>query len=235
MNIDEMVGKVKELSGSDTVMLSFSRGKDAWGCWCALRDKVDIQPFHYYAGPPHLTFIDEYLDYAERKIGKHIINVPAPMMYNLLAAETTSLQPPHRAIAQCIFGMLPISFEEIQELCIRDAGLPPTTYTAIGVRAADSARRALFFKTHGPITESLQKFYPVWDWKKDKLMSELRKHNVKLPIDYELFGRSFDGLYYAFLKPIKDKYPEDYKKILEYFPLIDMEVYRYEKRHEAGF
>lgn len=235
MNIDEMIAKVKELSGSDTVMLSFSRGKDAWGCWCALRDKVDIQPFHYYAGPPHLTFIDEYLDYAERKIGKHIINVPAPMMYDLLAAETAGVQPPHRGLAQALFGMMPISFEEVQALCIRDAGLPETAYTAIGVRAADSARRALFFKTHGPVTESRQKFYPVWDWKKDKLMNELRRHDVKLPIDYELFGRSFDGLYYAFLKPIKDKYPSDYKKILEYFPLIDMEIYRYEKRHEAGF
>lgn len=235
MNIDEMVARVKELSSCDTVLLSFSRGKDAWGCWCALRDKVDIQPFHYYAGPPHLSFIDEYLEYAEKKIGKHIINVPAPMMYDLLASGTGGIQPPNRVPAQIALGLVPTTFEDIQTLCARDAGLPETTYTALGVRAADSARRALFFKTHGPITENLLKFYPIWDWKKDKLVEELKRHDVKLPIDYELFGRSFDGLYYAFLKPIKDKYPDDYKRILEYFPLLDMEIYRHEKRKEAGF
>lgn len=235
MNLDEIVARIKEINPSETVMISFSCGKDAWGVWCALRDKMDIQPFHYYGGIPHMSFIDEYLEYAEKKIGKHIINLPSKMTYNLLSAEGCAAQPPHRVLPLFMCNLQPFDYEDIQNAAIRQAKLPEGTFTALGVRAADSARRALFFKTHGPITESKKKFYPIWDWNKDKLMSELKRNDVKLPIDYKLFGRSFDGLYYMYLKPIKDNYPEDYKRILEYYPLVDMEIYRYEKRKEAGF
>ena len=54
-------------------------------------------------------------------------------------------------------------------------------------------------------------------------------NDVKLPIDYEMFGKSFDGLDYRFLKPIKERFPEDYAKIKEFFPLIDLEILRYDK------
>jgi hypothetical protein len=55
------------------------------------------------------------------------------------------------------------------------------------------------------------------------------EHKCKLPIDYHLFGRSFDGMDYRFLKPIKDNFPKDFEKILEWFPLADLEIFRAEK------
>ena len=238
MNIDEIMTEVRKVNPCDTVMISFSRGKDAWGCWCALRDKIDVQPFHYYCGPPHLEFIDEYLDYAEKKIGKHIINLPAPMMYDMLSVQNRGngiCQPPYRVMPLQILDIAPFTFEDVQEAAIEDAGLPQGTFSALGVRAADSARRKLFFKTHGPVSLAKKKFYPIWDWDKAKLMDELKRHDIKLPIDYKLFGRSFDGLYYMYLIKIKECYPKDYQRILDYFPLIDMEIYRYEKRKELGF
>lgn len=235
MNLDEMLSVIREKNPSETVMISFSRGKDAWAVWCALQDKIDFQPFHYYCGPPGLEFIEEYLAYAEKKMGKRIINLPAPAMYTMLSAQGTVAQPPHRVLPLTLLDLPVFSFEDVQNAAIQQAGLPEGTYTALGVRAADSARRALFFKTHGPISENRLKFYPVWDWNKEKLMNELKRHDVQLPIDYKLFGRSFDGLYYMYLKKIQECYPRDYQKILDYFPLIDMEIYRYEKRKALGF
>ena len=235
MTLDEMLAQVKEKSGSETVLISFSRGKDAWGVWCALRDKVDFVPFHYYCGPPHLEFIDESLAYAEKKMGKKIINLPAPMMYELLSAQGCVAQPPHRVLPLRMIDLQPFTFEDVQSAATSIAGLPETAYTALGVRASDSARRSLFFKTHGPISEKKQKFYPIWDWNKEKLLGELKRHDVKLPIDYKLFGRSFDGLYYMYLQKIRENYPRDYQRICEYFPFIDMEIYRYEKRKALGF
>ena len=235
MTIKEMIEEVKRISGSDTVMISFSGGKDAWAVWCAIKDLVDFQPFYYYCGPPHLEFVDKYLDYAEKKMGKRIIRLPAPNTYFQLSAKGLVAQPPHRVLPLMAIDMATFTFEDVQDAAIEVAGLPSTTFSALGVRAADSIRRATHFKKHGPISPKQKKFYPVWDWKKDRLIEELKRHDVKLSADYRLFGRSFDGLYYMYLKQIKEYYPEDYKKILEYFPLNDMEIYRHEKRKALGF
>ena len=51
---------------------------------------------------------------------------------------------------------------------------------------------------------------------------------MKLPVDYELFGRTFDGLDYRFVRPLRDKLPDDYDQVLKYFPAVEMEFMRYE-------
>lgn len=235
MTTKEMVEEVKRISGSDTVMISFSGGKDAWGVWCAIKDLVDFQPFYYYCGPPHLEFVDKYLAYAEKKMGKRIIRLPAPNTYAQLSADGLVGQPPHRVAPLQAIDLQTFTFEELQDAAIEVADLPETTFTALGVRAADSTRRAQHFQKHGTISMKQKKFYPIWDWNMDKLLDELKRHGVKLSADYRLFGRSFDGLYYMYLRQIRDYYPNDYKKILEYFPLNDMEIYRHEKRKALGF
>lgn len=235
MDFTELIKKMKELNPSEKVLLSFSRGKDAWGVWAAIKDHFDVIPFHYYCSCPHMSFIDEYLEYAEKKMGTHIYNLPAPCVYNNLSAVGCAMQPPQRVLCLDALDLKPFTFEDLQNQVIAEAGLPKDTYTALGVRACDSARRALFFKTHGPISQGRKKFYPIWDWNKDRLIDELKRHDIKLPREYKLFGRSFDGIYVTYLLPIKKYYPEDYKRILEYYPLIDMEIYRYEKRQALGF
>jgi hypothetical protein len=44
-----------------------------------------------------------------------------------------------------------------------------------------------------------------------------------------MFGRSFDGLDLRFLVPLKKHRPKDYAKVLEWFPLADLEVFRWER------
>jgi hypothetical protein len=68
----------------------------------------------------------------------------------------------------------------------------------------------------------------VYDWNMEKLTSEIKKEGVKLPIDYKIWGKSFDGLDYRFIKPLKDNFPNDYEKLKILFPLIDVEIKRYE-------
>ena len=59
---------------------------------------------------------------------------------------------------------------------------------------------------------------------------EIRAAGLKLSPEYRLFGRSFDGLDYRFLRPIRDHYPADYDRIREFFPLVEAELHRYERR-----
>ena len=234
--LDEMLTEVKRLSKSDTIMISFSGGKDSWGMWCALKDKIDFELYHYYGAVPGLEYEDTYLDYCERKIGKRIIRLPAWNIYALLAGQSLAAVPPNRVPVQWVFNLPPnVTHEDVQALAIEIAGLPETTYTAIGLRAADSTRRAMVLRRHGVISENVRKFYPIWDWNKAKLLDELKRNDVRLPPDYYMFGRSLDGVNYRFVKGIKDNFPNDYKKILEYLPFHDMDLYRYEKREQIGY
>lgn len=77
-------------------------------------------------------------------------------------------------------------------------------------------------------------FYPCWDWKKERLLEELGRANIKLPVDYRVFGRSFDGLDLRFLVKIREHFPRDYRTILDWFPLVDMEIARYEFAQRSG-
>lgn len=73
---------------------------------------------------------------------------------------------------------------------------PEATLTAVGVRAADSQNRYTMFKKLGmgaAVNVPSGKFYPVFDWNKEKLLSEIARAGVKLPVNYRVFGKTFDG------------------------------------------
>ena len=92
---------------------------------------------------------------------------------------------------------------EIGEIIRECKRLPECVYTATGVRMADSPMRRIAMKTHGAINHNAKRFYPVFDWVKADLLREFDASGVRLPVDYKLFGRTFDGIDYRFLKPIK--------------------------------
>lgn len=86
----------------------------------------------------------------------------------------------------------------------------------------------MFFNKYGPIREKTKLFFPCWNMNKATVVDLIKKNNICVPIDYEMFGRSFDGLDYRFIVQIKKRFPRDYKKIVEMFPLVEAEVFRYE-------
>jgi hypothetical protein len=55
------------------------------------------------------------------------------------------------------------------------------------------------------------------------------KAGLKLSGEYECMKRSFDGIHVDYLVPIKKNAPEDYKRILEWFPFIEAEAWRHER------
>ena len=81
----------------------------------------------------------------------------------------------------------------------------------------------------GSVNFKKRHFYPIFDWNIEDLKNCLRDNNVKLPVDYEMWGKSFDGIDYRFIKPLKERFPADYDKLKELFPLLDLEIMRYEQ------
>lgn len=211
---------------TDTVMLAFSGGKDSIAAWLAVRPHfARVIPFYMYL-IPDLKFIEKGLRYFEDYFGTHIMRVPHPSLYRMLN-NLVFQAPQNCAVIEA--AMLPdFDYDTVTDIIRKELKLPKSMMIATGVRAADSPHRRAAINKYGPINWKRRNFYPVWDMVKDELIALLQQHSIKLPDEYRHFNRSFDGLDYRFLKPIKEHYPDDYQTILEWFPLADLELFRYE-------
>ncbi len=208
-------------------LLAFSTGKDAIAAWLAIREHFDkVHPYYLYL-IPDLEFVEESLAYYEQFFGVRISRLPHPSLHRWL--NTFTFQPPER-VAVIKQADLPwFTYKDIRQVMIEDHNLQDGMLVADGVRAADSPMRRIAIKKHGPISINQGRYHPVWDWLKADLIKCFDKHKVKLPIDYQLFGRSFDGLDLRFLLPLKKHRPKDFQKVLEWFPCADLEIYRWER------
>ena len=228
---EEVIAEVR--AENPRCMLSFSCGKDAIGAHLAIRDHFDeVVPYYLYI-VPGLEFVDEALEYYERVLfgGRRIIRLPHPSLIRMLNQYV--FQPPERCQVIDDLDLYEHDYEDIADSIRLSCGLPENTMTATGVRAADSPIRYSHFKKRGAINRNRLTFAPVFDWNKERLLNAINASGVKLPVDYRLFGRTFDGIDLRFLYPIKQHFPRDYQRILEWFPLAELELYRYEKRMQA--
>lgn len=210
----------------DTCILAFSTGKDSIAAWLQVRKYFKtIIPYYCYT-VPGLSFVEDSLKYYEEFFGTHIYRFEHRSLYRMLNALV--FQPPEHYAKLKNMELPGDEYDDamIGELIRQCGKLPGGAYVATGVRMADSPMRRIGLKTHGAINHNQKRFYPVYDWKKADLLAATDEAGVKLPIDYKLFGRTFDGLDYRFLKPIKENFPDDYAKIIEWFPLAELELYR---------
>ena len=218
-------------STPDQILLSFSCGKESIAAWLGLRDLFpSIVPFYLYY-VPGLEFIERSLDTYERIFDTEILRVPHPSRFRWLNARTFIPGDRWQDIED--LDLPEYEYEELED-AIRDGYAADDTYTAIGVRSRDSLARWASIKSHGAINHRRKAFYPMVEWMVQELDVLFTHHKCPLPVDYKMFGRSFDGIDYRFLGPIARYYPQDYARILKDFPLADLEVYRRHRLHGRG-
>ncbi len=224
---EQIVAQVRRETGTKTI-LAFSTGKDSIAAYLAIRHAFDeVIPVYMYL-VPGLEFVEESLAYYERAMlgGRRILRMPHPSLYRWLNGYV--YQPPERAPVIDAARLPDFDYRDVHDL-VRDQEGAPKALVATGVRSADSPMRHVSIMQHGAILRSKGEYYPVWDWKKDRLLTEIQRSGVKLPVDYRIFGRTFDGLDARFLLPMKKHLPRDYARVLEWFPLAEADVFRAER------
>lgn len=232
---EELIKQVRAEIGPRT-LLAFSGGKDSLASFIALRPHFDeVIPYYLYR-VPGLQFVEDQLAYYEKAMAVRIIRLPHEALPRWLNSSVYQSPGNFMVIEACRENGLteyPLpehDYSHIIEWAAEIAGLAgKEIMAAVGIRAADSPQRRLTMMKHGPISRESRQYYPIWDWNKDRIVSAIAASGIKLSRDYELFGRSFDGLDYRFLGPLKRHYPEDWKKLLTWFPLAGAEVFRYEQ------
>ena len=150
---------------------------------------------------------------------------------------TKIFQPPTRVDAINATWWESFDRDDVARIFAEDNGLDPSQWVAIGNRITDNLVRRMAYKKYGAINEKRRTFWPVFDMSNEEMRQLFRASGVRLTVDYEMFGRSFDGLNVRYLLPIKKRFPRDYQKILEWFPMADIEVFRYERnqlRHKRA-
>lgn len=223
---------------SDRLLMSFSIGADSIASFLRIMedgafDMADGVYFYYWF-LPGVPWVDDYIDYFEDKFGIKIIQLPNPIFVN--DQGTGFLKTPITAAATAMLQKSRYRYERNDKAFLERAvkinqGLPLETLTAIGVKQGDSAMRRITLRKNEGLSLNQGKWYPIWDFENRDVYDIIKRHGLKMPYDYELFGISFENLDYRFSKPIKDRCPETYKLLKQWYPQIDMYIARNERYH----
>lgn len=208
------------------VILGMSRGKDALATWCALADHdITVIPVHLDL-IPGLQFVDDDIARLEDHFGQRIHRLPHPGFYRWLT--NLVYQPPERCAVIEAANLNAYDYAELWEAFRADQNLDPDTWIAIGTRSADSIHRRMSWQKHGPWRPKTREVWAIGDWKIADVRACLAAHNVQLGVDYAWFKRSFDGIDYRFLEPLRRHAPDDYQRVLDWFPLADLAIWRHD-------
>lgn len=221
---DELCQTIRAASG-DTAIVSFSRGKDSYAMVERLRRHFRrVVLFHLDLLPEPLRIETEGIERWQSRGGEPVLRYVHPGTLKQLRAFV--YQPLDR-VAKIRAADLPTDYtlDAVENDVRRRAGAQDA-WVALGLRAADSIQRRTHFKTHGSVLPARRAFYPVFDETIDDVDRAVRRLGIPLPNDYNLFGRSLDSLSQDFLAPLRAAYPDDYERVLRWFPLADAGVHR---------
>lgn len=207
------------------VIVAFSGGKDSLATYFALRD-IGIETYlvALYA-VPGLKFQEDYWDYLECELGQTIYRYPSPAMFRFLRHGLFQSQARVEMLQQT--DLASVDYDVVWRLVREDLGLPADTWVADGVRANDAPHRRMSIGRWGPMKEHSRKVSPVYDWGIVKVREVIAENGIKPAPDYEWFGRTFDGLDAKFVAPLREHAPDDFARLLQWFPLLEVELVRH--------
>lgn len=224
---------------TDEAVLSFSTGKDSLAAWVQLRRHgFRVRPVYYFQ-VPGLGFVERSLAFYEKFFETPVVRVAHPLLIDMLYDQRFA--PPDRAFllenVQELQGLAGHGYwmDNAAEHGAEGHGLDPATcWYSVGVRATDNPMRRTSLRKYGSVRNKERRFFPVWDWSPGRARETLLEAKIPLPVDYKLFGRSCDGIQYQVLSKIKEVFPDDYERILRWFPLAELELVRYRNASRRG-
>lgn len=197
---------------TDSVLVGFSGGKDSAACLdLCFKYFKNVQPFFMYI-VPDLEFQERTLRYYEKRYKTEIIRVPHFMLSDFLRYGTFRLPD------------LDVPMVKTVELYNYLRELTDIYWIAAGERIADSIIRRAMIKESSSIDEKRGRFYPLAYWDVNHVRSYNKANRLPLSLENKTLGYSFRSLMAQDLMNIKKYFPDDYEKIKDMFPLVDVEL-----------
>lgn len=215
-------------------LLSFSRGKDSIASWLTLKKYfTKIIPFHC-ASVPHLSFVDESLDYfenvfkskIERCISGEVISGISNLWYQSVEDED-------------LIDFLDMPEYDNHDIAnaIRAKNNCQNAWCAYGINMSDSIDRRIYVSKYKGKIDAHKSFYPCYDFSKEDVMNLVSNANIKLPGDYKIASRTIAAMIgFRGLEKMMEVFPNDFDKVETCFPFIKAILARntFRKRSELN-
>lgn len=212
---------------TDGVLVGVSCGKDSVVTLdlCARFFKRVVGYFMYIV--KGLSFQEATLRYYEKRYGIEIIRVPHFFVSTLL--RYGAYCPPDHDVPI-------VSTLDTYNYLREKSGI---YWIAGGERISDSVVRMAMIKHSGTIDDVRGRIYPVAHWNTGQINDYIAKRRLKLSPETRLFGRSMMGFLPRDMYLLKQHYPEDFQKIIEWYPdsimaLKQFELYCKDEVNEDG-
>lgn len=116
---------------------------------------------------------------------------------------------------------------DVEQLARKKTG---SEWLAYGHRMADSIERVGMLSKNQGHDEVGRRVYPLWRWNEASVMSYLRARKIPPPPKLTILKRAMTGVSFQedALLAIREKFPDDFAKILEVFPYVESKLARYE-------
>lgn len=203
------------------VNVAFSGGKDSIVTLDLCKKYFDnVKPF-FMQIVPGLEFQETTLRKYEKYYDVEILRVPHPELSAFMRYGT---------FREYDLSVPEIEMRDVYSYVRSQTGIP---WIAAGERINDSLVRRAMIKHSGTVDFKRFRMYPLAYWDKYQVVAYIKNKKLMLPRESMELGFSFSSLSGKELATIKQVFPEDYKRILEFFPLADVSVYRYEKYGET--
>jgi len=219
----DFLNKVNSLNNKINV-LHFSCGADSIASYLKLKEH-GINPicvYHYFI--KDLPMIKNYIDWFEKKFNERIYQFPSTLFTEMF--DRALYQYPLKArekfrnrIGSDMAGFTKDVFDRFLEKTIGG-----DVVFHLGLRYTDGIRRFQHLSKYGCSYKN--KFYPIVSFQIKDIQDILEKYECLLPIEYRLWGISFESPRAWNINLIKENCPVTYKMILDVFPLIGAEGLR---------
>jgi len=220
----DFLNKIDSLKDKTNV-LHFSCGADSVACYLRLKE-FGIKPvlvYNYFL--PKLPMVQNYINYFQNEFKERVYQFPSTLYSEMM--DRALFQLPVKARERFrnqigCFGMEKHTKERFDRFL--DEVLGGNVIHHFGLRYTDGLRRFQHLSKHG--CRYGNKFFPIASFQVKDIQYILEKYDCFLPIEYRLWGLSFESPRAFNINLIKEHCPETYKHITEVFPLIGAEGLR---------
>lgn len=222
-----MLSQIRDslLPDNRTCIVAYSGGKDSWAILNLAHQifgQGNIHVYNLYLIPDLECELRE-IRKAESRYNLTVHRLPHPGVHDAL--RSGHLQP------------LPTPFRrklhhaDIYEY-IRN--LTGSDWIVFGHRIDESLQRRGMIKPFRGVLQKHRKCYPLWNWKAADVFHYLQSSNIPAPEQYTEDDTTGLTLNANTLLYLREKYPADYAKIIQLFPLAEVQFYREMQRIESG-
>lgn len=194
-------------------LVAFSGGKDSLTVLdMAKRHFKEVECFYLYF-VPGLSFIEQRLEWASKHFQVRIRQYQDHAFYNYMRQGFYTYDYYKNEFFD------PLTLDDVYAVVVKDTGIP---LIITGMKKSDFLFRRLNL---GRNQKNVETLHPIHSWQRFDVLAYLKAREIPIPAGSDQLTNAVD-LQVPNILWLHDNHPNDFKKILEYFPFAEAVIWR---------